>query len=253
MTALQFGLLALAGIGGGLSGSIAGLASLVSYPALLATGIPPVTANVTNTVAMVLNGVGSVSASGPELAGQRTRLVRLAVAGILGGAIGAALLLLTPSSAFTRIVPWLIAGAALLMLVQRPARELADEEVPAERRDPWWLPVVTFGVAIYGGYFGAAAGVLLLAVLLLTTDEGLPRSNALRNVVLTVANAVAAIAYVVLTPVAWSSAVPLALGLFLGGRLGPWVVRHAPQTVLRRLIALAGLGLALRLGMDAYG
>lgn len=253
MTVLRFALLALAGIGGGLSGSIAGLASLVSYPALLATGIPPITANVTNTVAMVFNGVGSVSASRPELAGQRSRLVRLAVSGILGGATGAALLLLTPSSAFTRIVPWLIAAAALLMLVARSPGELAAEEVPPGRRDPRWLPAATFGVAIYGGYFGAAAGVVLLAVLLLTTDDGLPRSNAVRNVVLSVANSVAAVGYVLLTPVAWSSALPLAIGLFVGGRLGPWVVRRAPQTLLRRVIALAGLGLAVRLGMAAYG
>ena len=255
MTLLQSALLVLAGIGGGLIGSIAGLASLVSYPALLAAGLPPVAANVTNTVALVLNGVGAVSASGPELRGQARRLLPLSSAAVLGGAAGAALLLLTPSGAFEAIVPWLIGGAALALLVQRPPRELAAEGAAANpvHRDPWWLPLVTVVIAVYGGYFGAAAGVMMLAVFLLSTGEGLARGNALRNVVLGVANLTAAVGFVVFAPVAWSAALPLAVGLFLGGRLGPRVVRVAPQTLLRRLIALAGLGLAVHLGVQAYG
>jgi uncharacterized protein len=246
-------LLVLAGIGAGLSGSIAGLASLVSYPALLATGLPPVTANVTNTVALVLTSVGSVSASRPELAGQGRRLVPLAVAGVVGGTAGAALLLLTPPEAFERLVPVLIAVAALAILLQRPPRELAEEgrRVHGER-DPWWLVAGTAAVAVYGGYFGAAAGVLLLALVLLGTGEGLPRSNAVKNVVLGAANATAAVGFVLLSPVAWSAALPLALGCLVGGRLGPRVVRRAPQAALRRLIGLAGLGLAVVLAVDAY-
>ena len=160
MSALEFGFLVLAGIGAGLTGSIAGLASLVSYPALLATGIPPVTANVTNTVALVLNAVGSVSASRPELRGQGRRLRPLLIAAVLGGAAGMALLLLTPTEAFERIVPWLIATASAAILVQRPPRELAAEGARRPVRDPRWLPLGTFAVAIYGGYFGAAAGEL---------------------------------------------------------------------------------------------
>jgi uncharacterized protein len=255
MTAVEFGLLVLAGVGAGLVGSVAGLASLISYPALLATGIPPVTANVTNTVALVLNSVGSVSASVPELKGQGRRLRRLAGAAVLGGATGAALLLLTPSSAFERLVPWLIAGASVAILVQRPARELAAEGAlhHPEPEDPRWLPVGTFVVTIYGGYFGAAAGVMLLAMYLLTTGEGVPRGNALRNVMLGLANSVAAVAFIVLTDVAWSAALPLAIGLFFGGRLGPRVVRRAPQTLIRRVIAVLGLGLAIHLGIQAYG
>jgi uncharacterized protein len=255
VTLLQSTLLVLAGVGGGLIGSIAGLASLVSYPALLATGLPPIAANVTNTVALVLNGVGSVSASGPELRDQTRRLLRLSAGGVLGGAAGAALLLLTPSDAFERIVPWLIGAASVALLVQRPPRELAARGAAAHpaHRDPWWLPAVTFAVAIYGGYFGAAAGVMLLAVYLLSTGEGLARGNALRNVVLLAANLTAAVGFVVLAPVAWSAALPLAIGLFVGGRLGPRVVRRAPQTALRRLIALAGLGLAVHLAVQAYG
>jgi uncharacterized protein len=255
VSVLEFGLLVLAGVGAGLVGSIAGLASLISYPALLATGLPPITANVTNTVAMVLNSVGSVSASGQELTGQRSRVLRHSAASALGGVAGAALLLLTPSSAFERIVPFLIAGAAVAILVQRPPRELAIEGAlhHPEHRDPPWLPLGTFAIGIYGGYFGAAAGVMMLAMFLLTTGEGLPRGNALRNVVLGCANAVAAVGFVVFSSVAWSAALPLAIGLFTGGRLGPRVVRRAPQTVLRRVIAVAGLGLAVHLAVQAYG
>jgi len=252
MNPLEFGFLVLAGIGAGLTGSIAGLASLVSYPALLATGIPPVTANVTNTVALVLNAVGSVSASRPELRGQGRRLRPLLVAAVLGGATGGALLLLTPTEAFERIVPWLIAGASAAILVQRPPRELAAESAQHPVRDPRWLPLGTFAVAVYGGYFGAAAGVLLLAMYLLSTREGLPRSNALKNVVLGVANAVAAVAFGALTDVAWSAALPLALGFLVGGRIGPRIVRRAPQGILRTVIAVAGLGLAVHLGIQAY-
>ena len=256
MTALEFGLLVLAGVGAGLVGSIAGLASLISYPALLAVGVPPVTANVTNTVALVLNSVGSVSASRPELTGQRRRVPRLAVAAVLGGATGMALLLLTPSGAFERIVPWLIAGASAAILFQRPPRELASEgalQHAQHPRDPWWVVAGTFAIAIYGGYFGAAAGVLMLAMYLLGTGEGLPRGNALKNLMLGLANTVAAIGYIVLTSIAWFAAIPLAIGFFIGGRLGPRVVRRAPQAALRRIIAVAGVVLAVKLGIDAYG
>lgn len=122
MSAVELALLALAGVGAGLAGSIAGLASLVSYPALLAVGLPPVTANVTNTVSLVASGVGSALGSRPELAGQAGRVGRLGLVAAAGGTLGGALLLLTPSEAFERIVPWLIAVAALVILAQpRPA------------------------------------------------------------------------------------------------------------------------------------
>ncbi|MCZ2850998.1 sulfite exporter TauE/SafE family protein [Modestobacter sp. VKM Ac-2978] len=255
MSVLEFGLLVLAGLGAGLIGSIAGLASLISYPALLATGLSPVTANVTNTVALVLSGVGAVSASRPELTGQRDRLVRLGAAGLLGGVAGAVLLLLTPATAFERLVPFLIAGASVAILVQRPPRELAAEGAATGRRhrDHWGLVLGTFGASVYAGYFGAAAGVVLLAMYLLVTGEGVPRSNAMKNVVLALANGVAAVGYAFFADVAWLAALPLAIGFLLGGRLGPRVVRRVPQTLLRRLIAVAGVALAVRLGLDAFG
>ena len=171
--------LVVAGMGGGLAGSVAGLASVVSYPALLAVGLPPVSANVSNTVALVFSTVGSVSGSRPELAGQRARAKRLAVAAVAGGAIGAALLLLTPPDQFARVVPWLIGGASLAVLVPRPRRVSAATATPR-----WELSATVFAIAVYGGYFGAAAGVLLLAALMLMTGEVLARSNAMKNLTL---------------------------------------------------------------------
>jgi uncharacterized membrane protein YfcA len=242
----EFALLMLAGLGAGLVGSIAGLASLISYPALLAVGLAPVTANVTNTVALISTSTGAVLGSRPELRGQAPRLRRLGVAAVLGGALGGALLLLTPDGAFERVVPVLVAGASLAVLIKRPTgREHSG-------RDPKWLPAGIFVIAIYGGYFGAAAGVLMLATLLIATPASLPHSNASKNVLLGAANAVAAIAFVIFGHVQWSAALPLAIGLFVGGRVGPIVVRRAPSTPLRVVIAIAGIGLAVKLAINAY-
>ena len=239
----------LAGFGGGLVGSVAGLASLISYPALLAAGLPPVSANVSNTVALVFGGVGSVSGSVAELRGQRAHARRLGAIAVAGGACGGALLLATPSGAFVRVVPWLIAGASLAVL--HPRRS-AGSATTAAHQPRWVLSVGVFLVAVYGGYFGAAAGVLLLALLLFGTGQSLARSTALKNLLLGLANAVAAVAFVAFGPVLWSAVVPLAAGCLLGGRLGPVVVRRAPPRLLRGVIACGGLALAVHLGLDAY-
>ena len=245
---LEFSLLVLAGIGGGLTGSVAGLASLVSYPALLAAGLNPVPANVTNTVALIFSTAGSVSASRPELSGQWRRLKRLAPASLLGGACGGAILLLTPPGAFERFVPVLIGLASVAVLLPRPTAH----SVEARSASPNWLVVGTFAVGVYAGYFGAAAGVLLLAMLLLVTVDPLPRVNAIKNVVLGLGNAIAAVGFVIFGHVAWRLGIPLAIGLFIGGRLGPRIVRTVSQRPLRLAIALAGIGLAVKLGLDAY-
>jgi hypothetical protein len=241
--------LVLAGFGGGLAGSVAGLASLVSYPALLAAGLPPVSANMSNTVALVFGGVGSVSGSVVELRGQRAHARRLGAIAVAGGICGALMLIATPSGAFVRIVPWLVAGASLAILIRRaPGRPPPTEA----HRPTWALSIGVFLTTVYGGYFGAAAGVLLLALLLTASGEPLARSNAMKNLLLGLANAVASVAFVALGPVRWSAVLPLAVGFLLGGRLGPLVVRKAPAGPLRMLIACAGLALAVHLGLDAY-
>jgi uncharacterized membrane protein YfcA len=251
VSGLELLLLVLAGLGGGLAGSIAGLASLVSYPALLAVGLGPVTANVTNTVALVFSSLGSTLGSRTELRGQAPRVRSLAIAAVLGGCAGAGLLLLTPSHTFERIAPWLIGAASLAILLRQRIRPAADEGEHTVAARPALVGGV-FVIGIYGGYFGAAAGVMLLALMLAATGETLARSNALKNVVLGIANAAAAVGFSVLGPVHWTAVAPLAAGLFAGGRLGPIVVRHANAGLLRALIGLAGLALAVKLGVDAY-
>lgn len=240
--------LVFAGLGGGLCGSVAGLASVVSYPALLAVGLPPVAANVTNTVALVFSSIGSVSGSRPELVGQRSRAMRLGALALVGGALGSTLLLLTPPGQFVRVVPVLIGFASLAVVI--PRRPTATSH--GSGRPTHGLSGAVAAIAIYGGYFGAAAGVMLLAVLMYMTGEGLPRSNALKNVLLGLANGVAAVVYAIFGPVHWFAVVPLAAGFLVGGRVGPVIVRSAPSGPLRFLIALGGIGLAVHLGLNAY-
>jgi uncharacterized membrane protein YfcA len=248
VTLLEAALLVVAGFAAGLVGSVAGLASMVSYPSLLAVGLSPVAANVTNTVGLTFAGVGSTLGSGPELAGQGRSLRLLGVTSVAGGLAGAGLLLVTPAGAFEKLVPVLIAGAALAVLA-RPRPHL---EVVADARDRLLQVLGILFAAVYGGYFGAAAGVMMLAVLTLTSSSPLPRSIALKNVLLFAANAVAALWFVVAGPVAWAAAATLGGGFFAGGRLGPVVVRRAPTRPLRLFIAASGLVVATVLAVDAW-
>lgn len=241
--------LVLAGFGAGVVGSVAGLASLVSYPALLAVGLSPLSANVSNTVALVFGGIGSVAGSARELEGQWVQVRRLGVIMVTGGACGGLLLLATPAGDFVKIVPWLIAAGSMAILIRRP-----DPLAPTAPGPPakWVLRCGVFAIALYAGYFGAAAGVLLLALLLVMSTETLVRSNALKNLLTCLANAVAAVAFVAFGPVRWWAVLPLAAGFLVGGALGPAVVRNVPSDALRVAIALAGMGLAVHLGLDAY-
>lgn len=250
MTGWDLAILFAGGIGGGLTGSIAGLASLVSYPVLLAVGLPPVVANVTNTVAMIGTTAGSVAGSRPELRGQRRVLVRLCALTAVGGAAGGALLLVTPADAFEAIVPWLIALASVLLMaaprLRAWARRGAEGSGPVTPLGPATV-VAAFGVALYGGYFGAAAGVMMLALLSVSWSQSLARSNAAKNLATGAANLVAAVVFAIVAPVDWAAVGVLAVGLLIGSRIGPTVVRRVPATPLRVAIGIAGLGLAASL------
>ncbi len=237
------------GVGGGLAASVASIASVVSYPALLALGLPPLAANVTNTMALVFAVPGVMLGSRPELSGQRARILRLAAVMAAGGAVGAAILLLAPAGAFALVVPVLIAAAAVLLLVQPKLRGLTP--TPDTERSRGRLGAM-FGVAVYIGYFGAAGGVLMLALLAATIAEPLIRVNAIKNVVAGAANLVAAVIFAAFAPVDWTFVPLLALGFAVGGYLGQHLVRHLPVNALRVVVALVGLGLAIRLGLGAY-
>ncbi len=253
MTWWDAAFLAAAGVVGGLTGSIAGLASIATYPALLVVGLPPVTANVTNTVAMVFTAIGSVWGSRPELKGLGPWLRRILPVAAVAGAIGAVLLLSTPAGGFEKIVPILLGGASLAIVIPRGGD--GDAKVASHRRHTATIlleSVAIFLICIYGGYFGAAAGVLLIALLLHVGHASLAHANASKNVISGVANTVAALIFSFAAPVHWPSVFALGLGCLIGSRLGPVVVRHAPQGPLKILISAAGVALAVKLGIDAY-
>lgn len=245
-------LLVLAGIAAGLAGSVAGLASLVSYPALLAAGLAPVPANVTNSVALIFASAGSVSGSRPELRGQGARVLRLGSIALLGGVVGAVLILIEPPGQFERTVPLLIgASSVAILFIRRSGGGVNAAAEPAAVSPKYLIPSV-FAIGVYGGYFGAAAGVLMLALLLATTTDALPTCNAVKNSVLGIGNLVAAVLFAVFATVDWVAVVPLAIGLFIGGRTGPIIVRRARADILRTGIAIAGICLAVYLGYKTY-
>jgi uncharacterized membrane protein YfcA len=241
--------LAGAGVLAGVVSTVAGLASLVSYPVLLALGLPPLTANVTNTVALTFTSAGAAAGSRPELAGQGSRVRRLGMVTALGGAAGAALLLLTPPGAFEFVAPALIGGSAAVLLLQ-PLMKRPAGQGSGERSRP--LQAAMFGVAVYVGYFGAAGGILMLAVLGAMLAESLARINAVKNVVSGLANAAAAVGFAIFGPVRWAFVLPLAAGFLIGGWTGPAIVRRIPGPVLRTIVGVAGLIVAVKLGITAY-
>ncbi len=238
-----------AGTLGGIFSTVVSIASLVSYPVLLALGVPPLSANMTNTVSLVLTGAGSVAGSRPELAGQGRRVLRLGAITALGGAAGAAVLLVTPASTFTFVVPVLIGGASLVLLAQPRIRNLAPT---AGERPRLAHRIALFAVAMYVGYFGAAAGVMLLVVLSMMIEESLIKVNAVKNAVSGMANAMAAACFALFGDVRWTFAVPLAAGFLIGGWIGPKIARRVPAGVFRVFVGLCGIGLAVKLGISAY-
>jgi uncharacterized membrane protein YfcA len=258
-----------AGVLAGLVSVVASLASLVSYPVLLALGLPPLSANVTNTVALLFTGAGAAGGSRRELAGQGGRVRRLGLAAAAGGAAGAAVLLLTPPSSFELVAPVLIGGGSVVLLAQPAVRRRlqarggGDGAGGAGSTDGGStarpggdrgraLRMAVFGVAVYVGYFGAAGGILMLAVLATALDESLARTNAVKNVISGLANAAAAVGFAVFGPVRWAFVLPLAAGFLIGGWAGPAVVRRLPAGVLRVSVAVAGMAIAVKLGAAAY-
>ncbi len=213
----------------------------MTFPTLLAVGYPPVLANVSNTVGLVPGTLSGALGYRRELRGQRSRLVRLGVASMLGGVAGALLLLQLPAAAFDAIVPVLIGLGCVLVLVQPwiSRRVRPREHAPAHGSALIW--VLVFFAGVYGGYFGAAQGVLLIAILGLGLAESLQRVNAAKNVLALVVNAVAAASFIVLSDVAWAAVGLIAVGSVIGGQLGATVGRRLPAPVFRGFVAVVGV------------
>jgi uncharacterized membrane protein YfcA len=247
MDVLEGVALLAAGLVAGAINAVVGSGTLVTFPTLLAFGYPPVLANVTNNIGVLPGSVTGAWAYRRELAGQRARVMRLAGASITGGVVGAIALLELPESAFDAIVPVLILLACVLVVLQpRLSRLVARRDRRVAHGGA--AAIVAVGLCgVYGGYFGAAQGVLLMAFLGILLDEELQRLNAVKNVLAGLVNAVAAVVFIAVSDVAWGAAAMIAIGSTVGGHVGGMYGRRLPPSALRGFIVVVGVVAAVRL------
>ncbi len=250
MSLLDALLIALAGTAAGLINTVVGSGTLITFPTLLALGYPPVLANISNNIGLVPGSLSGAIGYRRELTGQRRRLLTLGTASLLGSVIGAVLLLLLPDSAFEAVVPVLIAVGCVMVVVQpRVQAWLAGRRTTGSRQHGsfgvWALVALT---GVYGGYFGAAQGVLLIAVLGIGLDEQLQRVNAAKNVLATLVNGVAAVVFIVAAwlsygqaAIDWQVVGLIAAGSVAGGVLGARVGRRIPPPIFRGLVVTVGV------------
>ncbi|WP_228984325.1 sulfite exporter TauE/SafE family protein [Streptomyces sp. DH12] len=243
-----------AGIGAGTINTIVGSGTLITFPVLLATGLPPVTATVSNALGLIPGSISGAIGYRAELAGQRPRVLRLAVAAAIGGLCGAVLLTLLPSTAFETIVPVLVALALVLVVLQpritRAVQRRRDRDgrttTPGDRGGPLLFAGLLLA-SVYGGYFTAAQGIVYLSLMGILLDDTLQRLNAAKNVLAAVVNSVAALFFVFAAHFDWTAVALIAVGSTIGGQLGARIGRRLPPRVLRVLIVVIGSAAILQL------
>jgi uncharacterized membrane protein YfcA len=247
MDAIRLLLVVMAAALGGAINAIAGGGTLITFPALVGLGVPAIVANATSTVALWPGAIASMYGYRHELAGVRSWAARFAVPSLLGGLVGALLLLRTPGDRFDQIVPWLVLGATLLFVVQRPLmaalRKRSGDTVsfdPATRPPSLALLIFQFGVAVYGGYFGAGIGILMLAALGFMGFSNIHRMNGLKNWGGLCINITAAVTFALLGLVDWPVAIAMAAGAMLGGYAGSRLAQKVPQEYVRRMVIVIG-------------
>jgi uncharacterized membrane protein YfcA len=248
MSGLEFVLVGVAAVAGGAVNALAGGGTLITFPMLTAVGVPAVAANVTNTVALCPGYLGATFAQLNDLRGQKRRLWLLMPTGVLGGVVGGILLLHTGEQMFRSLVPFLILLAAGLLAVQEPLRawlvRRMEHRGHAAAHEAWTvLPI--FSNAIYGGYFGAGASVITLAVLGLGLDDSLTRLNALKQTMAFSINIAAAIFFLFSGRVVWSATLVMAVSALVGGVLGGRLAGRIPPAVLRWIVVTVGVVVAL--------
>jgi uncharacterized protein len=233
----------VAGFAAGVLNTVVGSGTLITFPVLLSLGVPPVTANVTNIIGLVPGSLSGAWGYRSELAGQRSRLIRLGSASLIGGVTGAVLLLVLPARVFRAVVPILVAVAVVLVLVQpwMSRRFIRDSHPDSAGAQPILLWIVVLLTGVYGGYFGAAQGVLLLAALGMLLDRNLQRVNGVKNVLAGLVNAVAGVIFIVLASPNWSYVAIIAVSSALGGQLGAQIARRLSPVVLRGIIVVVGV------------
>lgn len=284
-------LILLAGVGAGFVGYAVGASSLVSYPALLAFGIPPVLANASNTVGVVGTGIGGVMGARKEIKGQAVRSITYVVIGAFGGVAGAFLLLKLDPSVFEFAAPVLILLSSLIIAINPRGRmqakqaaadataqlkhieatEATDATDAAKRattptaphrppeqlvqpmsQDSWWVWLGVVAVAIYSGYFGAGAGTLALAMLDAAKIGPFHKINALKTLIGTGANISASVVFIIQGAVDWPAAIMLCIGCFIGGYIAPPITRKIPANIMRAAAVIAGIILTIDLGLKTY-
>jgi uncharacterized membrane protein YfcA len=240
-------LILLAGVVGGIFNGVAGGASLITFPVLLGLGYPALTANITNTIGIWPSYLGSATAYRHEIGNQARRLARLTPVALAGGIAGALLLLTTSPATFDDVVPWLILGAVALFGLQPVLRRALDRDSVHPRTRPVLLVAGVFAASVYGGYFGAAMGVMFLAVLGLALPVSLAHTNGMRAILSMVVNGVAAIVFLVHGGLAWDAVGWLALGSLVGGYAGARLALVLPAPALRVAVVVIGVGTAVKL------
>lgn len=241
-------LVALAALAAGAVNSLAGGGTLISFPTLTALGIPAVSANITNTVALCPGYLGGALAQGGDLQGQRKRLWLYIPAGIVGGLLGGILLQITSEALFRELVPYLILLATVLLAVQPLVRTWLTGRTPDVAAKPGsdlWGLVPVCVAAVYGGYFGAGLSIIVLAVLGLAVNDSLTRLNALKQVIALAANLAAAIFFLFSGKVVWPVALVMFAGSLIGGALGGKLAGYVKPAVLRWLVVVIGLAVAV--------
>ncbi|MGI9557071.1 MAG: sulfite exporter TauE/SafE family protein [Solirubrobacterales bacterium] len=243
MSALEAVAILAAGVGAGTINTVVGSGSLITFPVLVAFGYSPLVANVTNTVGIFPGSLSGAIGYRRELQGQRRRMITFGAISVVGGITGAVLLLALPEAVFDTVVPIIVGCAVILVLIQPSLnrRLEARDRTLKDARSPWTQAAV-YGSGIYGGYFGAAQGVLLIGILGTGLNEpSLQRVNALKNVLAMLVNFVSAIVFVFAATVAWGAAALIAAGAVIGGQIGAGVGRKLPQPVLRGVIVVVGV------------
>jgi hypothetical protein len=245
VTLLEMAAVLLAGLAAGTINTVVGSGTLITFPTLLAFGVPPVTANVSNTIGLVPGSLSGAVGYRRELAGQRDRILFLLVASLVGGIIGAVLLLHLPADAFEAVVPLLIVlGCAIVVFQPRISAWVVHRHESTgglPDRGAWWVWPLVLLTGVYGGYFGAAQGVLLMAILGIGINESLQRLNGLKNVLAGAVNGVAGLVFAVVADVDWLVVVLIAAGAVIGGQLGATCGRRLPPAGLRAFIVVVGL------------
>jgi uncharacterized membrane protein YfcA len=240
----QFILVGIAAVGAGFVNALAGGGTLITFPTLIAMGIPPVAANMTNTVALLPGYLGGTLAQRKDLGGQRMRLYLFIPAGAMGGFIGAILLKISTEKLFSNLIPYLILGASILLAIQDPVKSLLAKRAPRAGRksiSAAWAMLPVGVAAIYGGYFGAGLSVIILAVLGLVVDDNLTRLNAIKQVISFSANCAAAVFFTFSGLVDWPVALVMAVGALAGGAFGGKLAGHIKPSTLRWLVVTIGI------------